>query len=428
MSAFADLSLPLTELWSSRLIFVYASTAVFALAVCGRFLLSRRRGGYPVVENVGESDFTTAIVGGYKKFPKSLFTIATPDFPTIIVPHSSLSEIAHLPEKKLSLDKEVYERLMGRYTKLVKSEIFTGFVKFSVQKDINKTLALLQEEAEWAVASELGNCIDWTPIPFFPTIISLVSLHLGRSFVSLPLSRDKDWINLALDYAIQTVTVASKMSSCHWLLRPIKAYMLPDIPYMKSQFTKAKKLLEPILRKRLEDALDPNFEKPNDLMQWIIDSSAEYRDDLDMHTRVQMEAVQAATFNVAFQVVHFFYDLMSHPEYVAPLREEMERTIAQGETIMQQSISRLTKLDSFLKESQRLNAMSLVTVRRFILAPVELADGSILNPGVSVAAPTYAVDRDSSIWDRPTEFDGFRFERLRARAGNESKFQFSSSR
>jgi len=47
------------------------------------------------------------------------------------------------------------------------------------------------------------------------------------------------------------------------------------------------------------------------------------------------------------------YDLAAYPEYVAPLREEAEAVIKE-EGWSKKAIGKLHKLDSFLKESQRL--------------------------------------------------------------------------
>lgn len=60
-------------------------------------------------------------------------------------------------------------------------------------------------------------------------------------------------------------------------------------------------------------------------------------------------------------------DLLGHPEYVKPLREEIEEVIAedgwQTDEIGQRylpkpSLSKLKKLDSFIKESQRMNPLN----------------------------------------------------------------------
>jgi hypothetical protein len=49
------------------------------------------------------------------------------------------------------------------------------------------------------------------------------------------------------------------------------------------------------------------------------------------------------------------YDVAKYPEYMLPMREEAERVVAEhGWT--KASISNMPKIDSFLRESQRLSA------------------------------------------------------------------------
>lgn len=55
-------------------------------------------------------------------------------------------------------------------------------------------------------------------------------------------------------------------------------------------------------------------------------------------------------------ITHAVFDLCTMPEYVEPLRSEAQAALAQDNGEWQIStIKRLCRLDSFLKESQRVN-------------------------------------------------------------------------
>ena len=61
-------------------------------------------------------------------------------------------------------------------------------------------------------------------------------------------------------------------------------------------------------------------------------------------------------------MLHCLYDLCTHPEYIQPLREEIEAVLAEGNgKFIKKSITKLWKLDSFIKESQRLSPPGLGT-------------------------------------------------------------------
>lgn len=53
------------------------------------------------------------------------------------------------------------------------------------------------------------------------------------------------------------------------------------------------------------------------------------------------------------------YDLAAHPEYAEVLREEIERISAEepGGKLRKKTMPKLRKLDSFIKESQRVNPL-----------------------------------------------------------------------
>lgn len=117
-----------------------------------------------------------------------------------------------------------------------------------------------------------------------------------------------------------------------------------------------------------------------------------------------------------------------------------------GGTWTPAALAELRKCDSFLKESQRLNPIGIgkytcfypkqkhvtniktVSVSRFALSKFDLPDGTMVPEGISVSAPAMTVNTDSSLWECPTQFDGYRFEKLRQIKGNEYKYQFSSIR
>lgn len=55
-------------------------------------------------------------------------------------------------------------------------------------------------------------------------------------------------------------------------------------------------------------------------------------------------------------LTHCIFDLCARPEYLEPLRAEAKAALVQDNGKWQLStLSRLRKLDSFLKESQRMN-------------------------------------------------------------------------
>lgn len=107
----------------------------------------------------------------------------------------------------------------------------------------------------------------------------------------------------------------------------------------------------------------------------------------------------------------------------------------------------MRKLDSFLKESTRLDGIlacellrlfprifefvshvSTVTMDRKVMKPFQFSEGTNVPTGTLISVASGAIHIDGKIYDDPLRFDPFRFERLRQQDGSEGlQYQFSST-
>ena len=132
------------------------------------------------------------------------------------------------------------------------------------------------------------------------------------------------------------------------------------------------------------------------------------------------------------------YRLLAKPEYVEPLREEVDAVIKE-EGWTKAGVDKMYKIDSLLRETQRLDGQSpspldpfstpktrywytrpffLVGMGRFVLRPLKLSDGMTLPAGTLIAVPASATHKDEIYHTNPEEFDGFRFAKLREEEGD----------
>lgn len=149
--------------------------------------------------------------------------------------------------------------------------------------------------------------------------------------------------------------------------------------------------------------------------------------------------------SVSYTVTRAMYDMACRPLYFAPLRQEIEDVLAEdgfttddkGRRIMARtSYVKLRKLDSFLRESMRMCPNKLVNMARIVQTPVRLSTGHVLPAGTRIGVPVYHImtspstprSYDESAGQAPaSEFDGFRFWKLRQLPENENKFHYISS-
>ncbi|KGO40364.1 Cytochrome P450, E-class, group I [Penicillium expansum] len=108
-------------------------------------------------------------------------------------------------------------------------------------------------------------------------------------------------------------------------------------------------------------------------------------------------------------------ELARRPEYIAPLREEIDRIFSgMGPTVP--ACDGMVLMDSFLKECQRLHPPSALSAHRVCISDLKLSNGVTLKQGSHVAVPSGIIQRRSEHYANPDAFDGFRFVK-RAAAG-----------
>ena len=118
-------------------------------------------------------------------------------------------------------------------------------------------------------------------------------------------------------------------------------------------------------------------------------------------------------------------DLAAHPEYIEPLRQEAQSLVsAEGSFNLRPSaLAKLSKMDSFLKESQRFNHANLLSVyRKTTKQPLQLSNGLLIPREAHIAASNaYSVIGDDGKY---RDFKGFQWAEKRTEKGNEHKFTY----
>ena len=148
-----------------------------------------------------------------------------------------------------------------------------------------------------------------------------------------------------------------------------------------------------------------------------------------IQAHVQLTASMAAIHTTTLTVSNILYDLAARPEYVEPLRAELEAVLKDEPVpwLTKSSIPKLKLLDSFCKESQRVNPLGLVTFSRKVKKDITLHDGTVIPAGEHMAVATGELLRDPDLYPDPDKFDGYRFLKLREKPGMESRHQFVST-
>ncbi|KAI1678108.1 Cytochrome P450 [Pyrenophora tritici-repentis] len=154
----------------------------------------------------------------------------------------------------------------------------------------------------------------------------------------------------------------------------------------------------------------------SDAWAWLKHEAGERPYDI---VNAQLGLSIAAINTTAGFLTNVLYDLCAYSEYMDRLREEIDRVLGDG-SIEKSKLVKLQLMDSFLKESQRLHPMALITMNRRAEENLVLSDGTEIPKGALLAVPTTMMQSDST-YQEAHVFKGDRFLRLKEATGDEKK-------
>ncbi|GMG37336.1 unnamed protein product [Aspergillus oryzae] len=230
----------------------------------------------------------------------------------------------------------------------------------------------------------------------------------------MPSRLSEQWINTITKCTYDVRIAVKQLQLVPRFLRRLAAPFLPSVQRLETQLRWiAEQLILPMIQHRRRRELnDPSYKKQEDFLQWMMDLADNDldRDPMNLAYGLMITMALAVVQTSTMLITHAMYDLMVHPEYLEPLREEIHETLTNG--WIRASLSDFgaqRRLDSFLHESQRLNPPSEVSAQRVLGRPLTLSDGVTLPKGTHVCFPSGPMSRDPTVVPDPLTFDGFRW-------------------
>ncbi|KAE8446256.1 hypothetical protein EG329_012342 [Mollisiaceae sp. DMI_Dod_QoI] len=369
--------------------------------------------------------------GDFPLYPTKAFAVPTSP-PLVILPISMIDEVKSLPENKVSAARELFRRAAGHYSKMGTNSI--AAIK-ALRHDLNRksaTIPTLVEEADYAFSTTLQRYDDWTPVSVFPNVNRVVAMVSGRMFLGKTLSRQEEWISISTQWSNDVFS----------LLRRTARYPTWLRPYLTPYFSQTKKVLEQ--RKCAKTFLGPSFEEqleakrrdlvpPGDeesLAIWMMKYLTPRHMQVESLVRHQLGISWASVHTSTLALTHIIYDLAARPEYQQPLRDELERVLEGCDSeLTHVDLSKLRKMESFMKESLRFSPASIVAPLRLTVEPLTLSTGQTIPPGIPFGFFSYSINMSKELYQSPGPeiFDGFRFFNMRQKQGEENKHQFGAT-
>ncbi|KAK3946255.1 cytochrome P450 [Diplogelasinospora grovesii] len=344
---------------------------------------------------------------GYEKTQGGFFYIPTPAGDRLMIPTKYMEELKNAPDELVDFTGSFLEMFSGKYTTIgVKWHLHPNVVK----KDLNANLALIlpdvEDEVYHAFQTLLPKHDDWTPVRIADLFTDIISRASNRMLGGKELSRNREWTATSIDFTTDTWLASQRLKRFPALLRPLAQYWIPEMDQVRRHQAVARRVIKPLMERRLAE----EDNRHSDLLQMLWEGARGSDKTPDFMAYTSLAISFAAIRTSSSVPTHLIYDLCARPEYVEPLLEEIDKMLKEeGGRFTKAGLSRLVKLDSFMKESQRFNPLSFLTFGRLLHKDLRLHDGVVIPAGTMIGLPAYAIAHDPQFYGpSPETFDGFR--------------------
>ena len=186
----------------------------------------------------------------------------------------------------------------------------------------------------------------------------LVSRISARVFHSAASADNDHWLDIASEHVHSAVVWTENLKKWPAILRPLVYRFVKGRGYMMQRFEEGKALVAQTLENKKANGGKP-LSDPQSLLDYLYESELG-PDNVEAHTIAQINLCVAAIQSMAATVTQCLMDLATHPEYAPELIEEIKTVIGKNNGVVDKRVlTEVWKLDSFIKETQRLNPPDL---------------------------------------------------------------------
>ncbi|RGP79184.1 putative cytochrome p450 monooxygenase lova [Fusarium longipes] len=293
----------------------------------------------------------------------------------------------------------------------------TAIVNKYLTRVLAKLMKPLSEEASMAVQHVLGSSTEWHQIDPQPEIIRIVSRMSSRVFMGEDLCRDEKWLEVSSDYTVQLFQTADTLRKYPRWVRPYVHWFLPSCQTLRKQLQVVRAHLQPHIDRRnaaKQEAIAEGRSSPfDDAIEWFEKEYDNKSDPAIEQIRLSLVAIHTTTDLLS----ETMFNIALHPELLKPLREEIASVLSE-EGVKKTSLYNLKLMDSVIKESQRMRPVTLGSFKRQALADITLPNGDVIKKGTKLICDT-THQWNSEYYKDASEFDGYRFLRMRQTPGQD---------
>ncbi|KAI6039988.1 cytochrome P450 [Pisolithus marmoratus] len=359
-----------------------------------------------------EVDLARFLEEGCNKYKSGLFRVANMTHWVVCLPRSHVEQVASTSEDHLSFHHAIRNSFKIEYTLDIKKD--DPRPRLLIRSHLTRNLSVLYTDIRDEIVAACNELLnpkhnEWETISALHFSLTIVTRASNRVIVGLPLCRDPAW----LDYNMYLPRVVADEAR---ILRLFPNFMLPMASKLftdlSGRTSRGLTLVGPVFKERLQrmEAKGTDWcDKPNDYLQWWMDTSQETSPLLLMQRMLSINfSAIHSTSNICFRAL---LNLAGNPQHAQELRNEVETVVSEhGWT--KGALSKMRKVDSFLKETLRFTGNGILSLVRVAMSDITLADGTFIPKGTTLAFPSCAVPHDDAVFENPNVFEPFRYAKM----------------
>jgi ent-kaurene oxidase len=209
-----------------------------------------------------------------------------------------------------------------------------------------------------ALVSLLREILEWTPFQPYMSLAYTISRISSRFLGGTELSRNDEWVYMNIQTTIMTHRAAQEIRRKYspgwrWLAR----WRDKEAKSVRENRRRAAEIVAPVLKKRLTSTVTESGDP--DAIQWLLALAGTKGKKAAELATEQLFLGVTSIHSTTASILSTIYDLMDHPDAMEEIISEIQGVQAQlsGGRWTKSALLELEKLDSFMKESQRVHTL-----------------------------------------------------------------------
>ncbi|KAI3317088.1 cytochrome P450 [Xylariaceae sp. AK1471] len=383
-------------------------------------------------------DTRTLLKVGYEKYLRhgTPFQMRNPIGemgPQVFLPMKYLDEVKRAPKTLFSFDVFSEKAYLLSYSHGPRQ---TDAAVLVIKDDLNKNLGNMVTGLWAETAACLNETVppEWQTVPAYLFLCGVVARTVSYALVGPTLCRNPQWQRIVIEatYAVFGAAHAIRQQYTprwRWLAR----WKNSTQSQLKQIRIQAAELLKPIYNERREAVEHTSRSRTSstpfqDTVYWLLGRKPT---DKSLAGIVDQELFlsMASIHTTSGSLNSFLFDWLAHPEYHEDIKAEVKETLAKVQSSdgkwTLQHVAMMKKLDSFIKESSRVNPIGFITGQRYTLKPYTFKDGLHIPAGTTILFDADGIHHDPDNYPDPDKFDGYRFLHLRETV-DANRFHYAS--